>query len=211
MSVNIIYLSLVDVFATVFRPLVGHRHVSLQRVLFDLMTMLNVILVFRFSAHCQINVYVKIVSSTLTSLFAVIGGGMTIGCASDAVLLCRVLNNFLKLSYVLPTCLRCFPIPSVLPNTRSLVCLLYLTSIYAIKLCVLRVRMLGIVSTFAIGLDCGLRPVCDVVNTVLVFRRTGSLGFDFCLKLKLVILSIMLRALGILSRRRGFVPSLCMG
>lgn len=201
-SVGVVCFSLVGFFTAFLEPLINRHRISIQEVLFSLLTLLGILLIFHFDTHFRLGITLGILSSALAALFTITNKRVGRRHSSHTMLLYEMIGGCIGLSCCLPVYLHFFPVQSIFPGTSDLIYLLLLASVCTIGLYLLQIQVLQTVSAFTVNLSYNLEPVYSIILAILFFGEAKELNLAFYLGLAVIILSVIMQTLSVLRSRK---------
>lgn len=201
-SVGVVCFSLVGFFTAFLEPLINRHRISIQEVLFSLLTLLGILLIFHFDTHFRLGITLGILSSALAALFTITNKRVGRRHSSHTMLLYEMISGCIGLSCCLPVYLHFFPVQSIFPGTSDLIYLLLLASVCTIGLYLLQIQVLQTVSAFTVNLSYNLEPVYSIILAILFFGEAKELNLAFYLGLAVIILSVIMQTLSVLRSRK---------
>lgn len=192
-SVGVVCFSLVGFFTALLEPLLIRRRFKIKELLFSLITVVGILLIFRFDMRYRSGIIIGIISSALAALFTITNKKVGAHHPSRIMLLYEMAGGFLGLSSLLPVYLYFFPVATILPDINDFLYLLLLALVCTIGLYLLQIQVLKTISAFTVNLSYNLEPVYSIILAMLFFGEAKELNLAFYTGLGLICISVLLQ------------------
>ena len=194
-SIGVACIATTCFFTTLFDPLINRKKVSWAEVLISFIAISGVLLIFSLDVRYRVGIALGLLAAAMYSIFSILNinvAGKT-GEDSATMLLYELIGGVLFLSLLMPFYTILFPENSIALNTRDVLWLLLLGSVFTILPFLFQLQALRSLSAFTVNLTYNLEPVYSIAIAALLFGEYREVGLSFWLGILLIMISVLIQ------------------
>ena len=153
------------------------------------------LLIFSLDIRYRLGIALGLLSAALYSVFSLfnINVARRTGEPTDTMLLYELVGGVLFLTLCIPIYTKLLPGESVAPESRDILWLVLLGSIFTVVPFLFQLQALRKLSAFTVNLTYNLEPLYSIALAALLFGEHREVGWSFWIGLVLIVLSVLLQ------------------
>jgi len=201
-SVAMICLSTIALFASIIEPLVNRRKFDYLEIVFSAVAVIGISHIYATDASASAGILIGIVSALISATFSVFNKRLATRHAPLTISFVELFSGWLFLTFLLPVYTRIQPTTAFVPGAGDTVFLLILSLVCTVLTWILSLQALRKVTAFTMGLALNLEPVYGIILAVLFAGEGHYITVDFLLGALTILVTVVLHTMYKFSRRR---------
>lgn len=194
-SIGVACIATTCFFTALFDPLINRKRASWPEILLSFLSIAGVLLIFSLDIRYRLGIALGLLSAALYSVFSLfnINVARRTGEPTDTMLLYELVGGVLFLSLCIPFYSQFLPGESVTPESRDILWLVLLGSIFTVVPFLFQLQALRKLTAFTVNLTYNLEPIYSIAIAALLFGEHREVGWSFWLGLVLIVVSVLLQ------------------
>jgi drug/metabolite transporter (DMT)-like permease len=201
-SVAMICLSTIALFASVIEPLVNRQKFDYLEIVFSAVAVIGILHMYSTDASASAGIVIGVISALISATFSVFNRRLAVQHAPLTISFIELSSGWLFLTLLLPLYTRIQPTTAFVPGFADTVWLLILSLVCTVLTWILSLQALRKVTAFTMGLALNLEPVYGIILAVLFAGEGHYITLDFLLGALTILVTVVLHTLYKFSRRR---------
>ncbi|MFN8165200.1 MAG: DMT family transporter [Bacteroidia bacterium] len=194
-SVAMICLSSIALFASIFEPLVNKQKFDYVEILFSGLAVTGITTIYKSDVSASTGIFLGVFSALLSAIFSVFNKKITSKYESLTISFIELSSGFLFLSILLPFYSYSFPEITIKATVSDFIYLLILSLFCTVLTWILSLQALRKVSAFTMGLALNLEPVYGITLAILFAGESKHMNSGFITGAVIIFLTIILHTL----------------
>lgn len=194
-SVAMICLSSIALFASIIEPLVNKRRFDFTEIIFSLFALAGIATIYHSDTSASLGIIVGVISALLSAIFSVLNRRIAAKYESLTISFVELSSGFIFLTLLLPLYFRIQPTTKFLPDTSDTIYLLILALVCTVLTWILSLQALRHVSAFTLGLALNLEPVYGIILAVLFAGEGKILNTGFYIGAGIILITVLLHSI----------------
>ncbi len=194
-SIGVVCYCLTSFFTAIFKPLIDKEKFKISELFLSALTLLGISLIFHFDASYQLGIGLGVISSALGALYTIYNNRLVQHFDSKVINYYQMIAGTIVLGLFMPVYLYFFPVQTVIPSTKDIGYLIFLTSFCTVGLYVIFAEVLKKIPAFTVNLTFNLEPIYAIIMAFLFFNESKEVNISFYIGLSFIIASIILQTL----------------
>lgn len=192
-SIGVVCYCLTSFFTAIFEPLINRKRIKIVELLLSMLTLMGISLIFHFDVSFQVGIILGVISSAFAALYTIYNERLVRHYDSKLINYYQMFGATISLSVFLPVYLHFFPVESIIPSVKDIICLLFLALFCTVGLYILFAESLKRIPAFTVNLSFNLEPVYAIIMAFLFFNEGKDLNASFYFGLFFVLISVVLQ------------------
>ncbi|MFZ9214315.1 MAG: DMT family transporter [Sediminibacterium sp.] len=190
-SIGLVCVAGAGLFTALLEPLFLKVKIKWPEVALGLLSLLGILLIFKFDARYRLGIGLGIVSAILASIFSVLNKKEVDKQPAQMMMVYELTGGLFLLTLLMPFYLNYFNVAKVLPSLSDIGWLLILSWLCTVLAMDLILQALKKVSAFTQNLTLNLEPVYGILLAFIVYQENKQLGTSFYLGISCIVLSVV--------------------
>ncbi len=194
-SVAMICLSSIALFASILEPLVNRKRFDLMEIFFSALAVTGISTIYNSDETAAKGIVLGIISALLSACFSILNKRITSKYEPLTISLIELGSGWIFLTLLLPFYLMFQPTNVFVPSTSDFVYLIILSLVCTVFTWILSLQALRKVSAYTMGLALNLEPVYGIILAILFAGEGKLMNHSFLTGAGLIMLTILLHTL----------------
>lgn len=192
-SIGTITVSCICFFTAILEPLINRHRFSITDIGYSVLTMLGLLLIFHFDTKFRAGIFVGLVASLLSALYAIYNKKCSNGLDVCTMLYWEFCGGLLFLTMLFVPYLFFFGTQGVYFDPEDLFWLFMAGSFCTAGMYLLQIHVLQKLSAFTVMLAYNFEPVYSIILAMIIFSEAKELNFSFYAGIALIVMSVCLQ------------------
>jgi drug/metabolite transporter (DMT)-like permease len=194
-SIALVCFSSVGLFTVLLDPIVTKASFKWKELYLGILSLMGILLIFKFDTNYRIGILVGIASSFLAALFTILNKKLTVNTPAQTMQTFEMVGGFGFLTIVLLMLNKIQGNQFVLPSKQDWAWLLLLAIACTVWANYLMLSSLKQISAFTLNVTLNLEPVYGIILAFILFKEQKELGASFYIGITLIALSVLIQML----------------
>jgi drug/metabolite transporter (DMT)-like permease len=190
-SIGLVCVAGAGLFTALLEPLFLKAKIKWTEVALGLLSLLGILLIFKFDARYRVGIGLGIVSAILASIFSVLNKKEVDKQPAQMMMVYELTGGLFLLTLLMPLYLNYFNVVKIFPTLSDIGWLLILSWLCTVLAMDLILQALKKVSAFTQNLTLNLEPVYGILLAFVVYQENKQLGTPFYLGISCIVLSVV--------------------
>ncbi len=194
-SVAMICLSSIALFASIIEPIVNRRKFDYTEIIFSLFALAGIATIYRSDTSASLGIIVGVISAFLSAVFSVLNRRIASKYESLTISFIELSSGLVFLTLLLPLYFQIQPTDKIIPNQLDFFYLMILALVCTVLTWILSLQALRHVSAFTLGLALNLEPVYGIILAVMFAGEGEILNAGFYLGAGIILVTVLLHSI----------------
>ena len=194
-SVAMICLSSIALFASILEPLVNRKRFDLMEIFFSALAVTGISTIYNSDATAANGIILGIISALLSACFSILNKRITAKYEPLTISFIELGSGWIFLTLLLPFYFIIQPTNVFIPSSSDFVYLIILSLVCTVFTWILSLQALRKVSAYTMGLALNLEPVYGIILAILFAGEGKVMNKSFLTGAGLIMLTILLHTL----------------
>ena len=190
-SIGLVCVAGAGLFTALLEPVFLKVKIKWPEVALGLLSLLGILLIFKFDARYRLGIGLGIVSAILASIFSVHNKKEVDKQPAQMMMVYELTGGLFLLTLLMPFYLSYFNVVKIFPTLSDIGWLLILSWLCTVLAMDLILQALKKVSAFTQNLTLNLEPVYGILLAFVVYQENKQLGTPFYLGISCIVLSVV--------------------
>ena len=190
-SIGLVCVAGAGLFTALLEPVFLKVKIKWPEVALGLLSLLGILLIFKFDARYRLGIGLGIVSAILASIFSVLNKKEVDKQPAQMMMVYELTGGLFLLTLLMPFYLSYFNVVKIFPTLSDIGWLLILSWLCTVLAMDLILQALKKVSAFTQNLTLNLEPVYGILLAFVVYQENKQLGTPFYLGISCIVLSVV--------------------
>ena len=190
-SIGLVCVAGAGLFTALVEPVFLKVKIKWPEVALGLLSLLGILLIFKFDARYRLGIGLGIVSAILASIFSVLNKKEVDKQPAQMMMVYELTGGLFLLTLLMPFYLSYFNVVKIFPTLSDIGWLLILSWLCTVLAMDLILQALKKVSAFTQNLTLNLEPVYGILLAFVVYQENKQLGTPFYLGISCIVLSVV--------------------
>ncbi len=190
-SIGLVCVAGAGLFTALLEPVFLKVKIKWPEVALGLLSLLGILLIFKFDARYRLGIGLGIVSAILASIFSVLNKKEVDKQPAQMMMVYELTGGLFLLTLLMPFYLSYFNVVKIFPTLSDIGWLLILSWLCTLLAMDLILQALKKVSAFTQNLTLNLEPVYGILLAFVVYQENKQLGTPFYLGISCIVLSVV--------------------
>ena len=190
-SIGLVCVAGAGLFTALVEPVFLKVKIKWPEVALGLLSLLGILLIFKFDARYRLGIGLGIVSAILASIFSVLNKKEVDKQPAQMMMVYELTGGLFLLTLLMPFYLSYFNVVKIFPTLSDIGWLLILSWLCTVLAMDLILQALKKVSAFTQNLTLNLEPVYGILLAFVVYQENKQLGTPFYLGISFIVLSVV--------------------
>jgi drug/metabolite transporter (DMT)-like permease len=190
-SIGLVCVAGAGIFTALLEPIILKVKIKWPEVALGALSLLGIILIFKFDARYRLGIGLGIVSAILASIFSVLNKKEVDKQPAQMMMVYELTGGLFLFTLLMPFYLNYFNVAKVFPSLSDIGWLLILSWLCTVLAMDLILQALKKVSAFTQNLTLNLEPVYGILLAFIVYQENKQLGTSFYLGISCIVLSVV--------------------
>ena len=194
-SVAMICLSSIALFASVLEPLFNRKRIDYVEVLFSCIAVAGIATIYNSDVSAGYGIVLGVFSALLSATFSIFNRKIASRYEPMTITLIELGSGWFFLTLLMPFYLILYPNYTFVPSISDIVYLLILSQVCTVLTWILTLQALRRVSAYTMGLALNLEPVYGIILAILFAGEGKLMNAGFISGAGLIVITIALHTL----------------
>ncbi|MBP6334964.1 MAG: DMT family transporter [Bacteroidia bacterium] len=194
-SVAMICLSSIAVFASIIEPLVNRTRFDYLEIIFSLCAFAGIATIYYSDTSASLGIIVGVISALISAIFSVLNKRITSKYESLTISFIELGSGWIILTLLLPLYFYIQPTIKYIPDTSDFFYLMILSLVCTVLTWILSLQALRHVSAFTMGLALNLEPVYGIILAVLFAGEAKILNSGFYVGAVIILITVVVHSI----------------
>jgi len=200
-AVGVVCFCLTSLFTALLAPLLQKKPFSWSEIGISLLTLLGILLIFKFESQFRLGIVLGVLSSLFVALFTILNEPWSKYVEAQRLTKYHMIGGTVGMAILLPIYLKIEPVAYSIPKGLDLVYLILLSSFCTVLLYILLNKAMRYLSAFTVNINFNLEPLYAIAIAAVFFQEFKEVSAAFFVGLLLILAALLLQLLQVLRKR----------